>query len=368
MGTPFNRNATNGILAASLIALPFSLLAQTTEIALETDWRRANEAVGTFQRGHADVVKWERTNLPETSSESSTSGTPIPSAEAAVRIIWQAHPDLAVPLAQLGAPNVNRIAEGKWNELDQSLQRRVEGAGEVLEIATRGRNAWMEAVAAQQTLKHRRDMAAATAAAKDLGQRMVAIGNWSKVQLAPVELTAANARMDLRRAQYAVDRAQSNLIKTLGLTGLVAKLSLPQELPAIPSQPMSEIELQHRADAIGAQLPMAERMRNRALFGDALKAYQSAHALALESTEVVLKTREFVTEETLLHYNGMLKSVWELLDEVRNQSQATLDVINAQRDFWTAETDLQWVLQGGEPSSLVSLNGTGGDAPAATTH
>ena len=57
-----------------------------------------------------------------------------------------------------------------------------------------------------------------------------------------------------------------------------------------------------------------------------------------------------------------------LLDEVRNQSQATVDAIGAQRDFWLAEADLQWVLQGGEPDSFVSLGGAGGDAPTAAAH
>jgi outer membrane protein TolC len=96
-----------------------------------------------------------------------------------------------------------------------------------------------------------------------------------------------------------------------------------------------------------------------------MNAYLAAHALALDSQGDVLKTREFITEETVLHYNGMLKSVWDLLDEVRNQSQATVDAIGAQRDFWSAEADLQWVLQGGEPDSFVSLGGAGEVASAA---
>ena len=48
--------------------------------------------------------------------------------------------------------------------------------------------------------------------------------------------------------------------------------------------------------------------------------------------------------------------------------QATVDAIGAQRDFWLAEADLQWVLQGGEPDSFVSLGGAGGDAPTAAAH
>jgi len=115
-------------------------------------------------------------------------------------------------------------------------------------------------------------------------------------------------------------------------------------------------------------LPDAESLRNRALSKSAMNVYWAAHALAQDSQGDILKTREFITEETVLHYNGMLKSVWDLLDEVRNQSQATVDAIGAQRDFWIAETDLQWVLQGGEPDSFVSLGGAGGDAPTAAAH
>ena len=48
----------------------------------------------------------------------------------------------------------------------------------------------------------------------------------------------------------------------------------------------------------------------------------------------------------IIDYNGMLKSVWDLLDEVRNQSQATVDGIGAQRDFWIAEADLGMAMIG----------------------
>jgi len=131
---------------------------------------------------------------------------------------------------------------------------------------------------------------------------------------------------------------------------------------------MTAAELQKRAEAVRSHLPDAESLRNRALSKSAMNVYWAAHALAQDSQGDILKTREFITEETVLHYNGMLKSVWDLLDEVRNQSQATVDAIGAQRDFWIAEADLQWVLQGGEPESFVNLGGAGGEAPAAAAH
>ncbi|MBU4280580.1 MAG: hypothetical protein KKG11_09140 [Gammaproteobacteria bacterium] len=278
---------------------------------------------------------------------------------------WTVHRELARPLSKLGSKNVQLIAEGRSTELDPSLQRRVEDAGELLEVAAAGRKAWIEAVAAQQVLKHQRDMLEAAQAAHELGQRMVTVGNWSQLQLSPVQLAASTARMNLRRAQQVAAQAQSHLVKTMGQTGLQEAFSLPDQLPAIPAKPMAEADLQKRADAIRNQLPVAESLRNRALSKGAMNAYLAAHALALDSQGDVLKTREFITEETVLHYNGMLKSVWDLLDEVRNQSQATVDAIGAQRDFWIAEADLQWVLQGGEPDSFVSLGGAGEVASAA---
>lgn len=358
--------ATLQLLAAGIIFVPFAVSAQTPAPSQESDWRRANEAVGALKRGHADVLKWEQANSPaDPTPPTSTVAVAIPDFESAVRLAWRVHLDLVGPLAQLGPQNAQWIAQGRWTEIDPSLQRRVEGMGEILEVARAARKAWIEAVAAQQVLNHQRDLLEAAQAAHELGQRMVAVGNWSKLQLSPVQLAAASARMNFRRAQHTAALAQSKLVKTMGQMGLQDGYSLPEQMPAIPEESMRDADLQKRSDAIRKQLPVAEGLRNRALTKDAMHTYWTAHALAQESQGEVLKTREFITEETVLHYNGMLKSVWDLLSEVRNQSQATVDAIQAQRDFWLAEADLQWVLQGGEPDSFVPLGGAGAEAPAA---
>ena len=135
----------------------------------------------------------------------------------------------------------------------------------MLVMAAAGRKAWVEAVAAQQVLKHQRDMMEAAQAALELGQRMVTVGNWSKLQLSQVQLAASTARMNLRRAQQAAAQAQNKLVKTMGQTGLQDGFVLPDQLPAIPAQAMTEADLQKRADAIRNQLPGAESLRNRAL-------------------------------------------------------------------------------------------------------
>ncbi len=355
-------------LAASVLMIPMVLSAQTVPPSQESDWRRANDAVGAFKRGHADILKWEQANLPaEANQVAQIQGMAVPTMDDAVRRAWRVHPSLARVQSRLGLQNVQIIATGRWVDLDPSLQRRVEDMDELLEVATQARKAWVDAVTARQILRHRQTSLEAAQAANELGKRMVTVGNWSRLQQSPVQLAEASARMDLRRAQLAAAQAQSSLIKLLGLAGLETSLVLPDRLPDVPAMALTEAELQKSAAAIQGQLPNAEQLRNKALARSAINTYLAAHALALDSRDVVLKERVYITEETVLHYNGMLKSVWDLLDETRNQAQATADAISAQRDFWVAEADLQWVMQGGAPDSFVSLGGAA-EAPTAAAH
>ena len=63
----------------------------------------------------------------------------------------------------------------------------------------------------------------------------------------------------------------------------------------------------------------------------------------------------------------MLESVWGVLADVKARSQTVVAAIDAQRDALIAETDLQWVLQGGQPDAFVALGG-GEQATAAAGH
>ena len=268
-------------------------------------------------------------------------------------------------MSRLGAANVNALAQGRWTEVDASLQRRVPDMAELLEVAAQGRKAWVQAVAARQVWLQQRTALTAAEAASELGQRMVSVGNWSKLQQAQVQLAHSGARLNLLRARNAAAQAEAALVRTLGLTDPQAQVQLPDQLPALPAHTLTADQLDTRAAAITAQLPDIEAKRNTALVRQARLAYADSHALALAARDEVVQTRELIREETLLHYNGMLKSVWDVLAEVGNQSQAVIAAIEAQRDFWLAEADVQWVLQGGMPTSLVSLGGGGGGASAA---
>ena len=64
--------------------------------------------------------------------------------------------------------------------------------------------------------------------------------------------------------------------------------------------------------------------------------------------------RKTISDELLLRYNGMLASVFELLADSRDQIGAVNSAIDALKDYWLAQTDLQQAL--------------GGRLPVATMH
>lgn len=100
----------------------------------------------------------------------------------------------------------------------------------------------------------------------------------------------------------------------------------------------------------------AERIRETVVTAqsevrEAYSSYRTQHDLARHYREEIVPLRKKISDEMLLRYNGMLKSVFELLADSREQVMAVNGAIEAQRDFWIAEADLQMALIG-KPTSL----------------
>lgn len=62
--------------------------------------------------------------------------------------------------------------------------------------------------------------------------------------------------------------------------------------------------------------------------------------------DVVLPRRRRIVELTKLEHNAMLVGVYQLLEARQNEAQAQSDYIDAQREYWSARTDLDRALQG----------------------
>ena len=79
---------------------------------------------------------------------------------------------------------------------------------------------------------------------------------------------------------------------------------------------------------------------------ESYSAYRSSWDIARHYREEVVPIRKRIGEENLLRYNGMLIGVFELLADARAQIASVNNAIDALRDFWLAEADLQMALIG----------------------
>lgn len=84
---------------------------------------------------------------------------------------------------------------------------------------------------------------------------------------------------------------------------------------------------------------------------EAYAVYRTSYELARHYRDEVVPLRQRMSEENLLRYNGMLIGVFELLADAREQISSVTGAVEALRDHWLAETDLQTALTGRSPSA-----------------
>jgi len=332
--------------------------------------------------------------------------------------------------------------KSQWQNRQHELAK-LQAAQDIVRLATEVRKAWINAVAAQQSLQYLGDVREAAEAGAELARRMTRAGNFSRLQQAREQVFLADAAAQLARAQQRAHSAREQLTRLLGLWGTQAQYTLAARLPELPTQPaaLSDVEaraLRERldvraavaettyvADALGMvkttgyldgltlaykhsstvdgagereqkhgwelELPLplfdwgtarnaraealylqsAVRVRNVAVQArsEAREAYvgwRTAWDLARHYREEVVPLRRFIGDEVLLRYNGMLSSAWDLLGEMRTQSLAVNQALEAQRDFWLADAELQLTLTGTSPGALGALR-SGPSAPVAAS-
>lgn len=170
------------------------------------------------------------------------------------------------------------------------------------------------------------------------------------VRLARLEADAAALALDRMRANPFIDVLQAG-VQTQGHTGEPRRSGATVELD-IPlfdfgATRMARAEALHRqAQAQAAQVAIDARSDLR----EALAAYRTAHDLARHQRDVVLPLRRRISDETLLRYNGMLASPFELLADAREQITAVTVAVQALHDHWAAHTRLQAALAGAPAS------------------
>jgi outer membrane protein TolC len=125
-----------------------------------------------------------------------------------------------------------------------------------------------------------------------------------------------------------------------------------------------------RAEAIYLQSAnrVAETAINaRSEVRESYSAYVTNYDVAKHYRDEVVPIRKTISDELLLRYNGMLASVFELLADSRDQIGAVNSAIDALRDYWLAQTDLQQGLGGRLPPLAMAAAPFVSTAPQASS-
>jgi outer membrane protein TolC len=101
---------------------------------------------------------------------------------------------------------------------------------------------------------------------------------------------------------------------------------------------------------------------------EAYSAYRTAYDLARHYRDDIVPLRKRISDEKLLRYNGMLTSVFELLADSKDQIASVTGAVEALRDHWVAETNLQAALAGRSPGSAPAMSPSVAAASAQPAH
>jgi len=109
---------------------------------------------------------------------------------------------------------------------------------QILELAQHTRSAYVAMLAARESVAYHEQVNAAASASAELARRMVAAGNWNRVDQAREQAFELEAQQSLKRAQYAETASREKLIRLLALpnaSGADTPLHLAERLPELPS-------------------------------------------------------------------------------------------------------------------------------------
>jgi outer membrane protein TolC len=282
----------------------------------------------------------------------------------------------AMEAAEAGAELARRMAQvGNWSKLRQAREHAFY-ADAALAVAR------AEAAKVQARERLVRLMGLDSADALKLPDRLPALPE-SLPAMSNVEQQAMDTRLDLQTAKLQT----AALAKNLGLTRSTRLINV-LELGVINNS--SNVEPIQRGYEISFELPLFDWGESRVVAAEARyrqalertreiavnarsevrEAYamqRGQYAIAKHLRDEVVPLKKRISDENVLRYNGMLIGVFELLADARSQIVSVNAAIEAQRDYWLAESDLQMALVG-TPGMMAVTSASSAPAEAAGGH
>jgi outer membrane protein TolC len=155
-------------------------------------------------------------------------------------------------------------------------QAQIRMTAEVVDQVTRVRQAWVRAVAAEQSYKYAGQVLASAEASAELARRMESVGNFNKLTRARHQAFYADAATQLATAKQMAVSRQEELVRLLGLDELQAKqLVLPERLPNLPKTPMSAEDVAKQINQERLDVQQAKAALNAAAKAQGLKKVTS---------------------------------------------------------------------------------------------
>jgi outer membrane protein TolC len=263
--------------------------------------------------------------------------------------------------AQAGAELAGRMRKaGNWSALDQAREQAYH-AQTVADVT----HAQKAAVSAREKLTRLLGLSGEQAASYRLPDHLPDLPEAAR-ELADIEQLAVNERLDIQAARLDTEQTAA----TLGLTRTTRFINvldlgavrnseggtatrgyeLSLEIPLFDwgSARVARAEATYMQSVnLLAQAAVDARSEARESYAD----YRASYDLARHYRDNVVPLRKQISDETLLRYNGMLMSVFELLADAREQASAVSGYIGALKDYWTAQANLEAALGGRLPTN-----------------
>lgn len=387
-------------------------------------WRQANERVAEFPRGHIDLLRWEAANAPRATVDAAPAGPALGLADA-LRASLRQRPDLfthagmnPLAMARVRVAYAAHVRDLQHAWIDAvALQQRARHMAAVLDASRTGSELgarmvragnWSQARLMREQLQeagHWQAAADAALAARSATERLARLlGVWRGTdvdalaqrlpgalpalppQPAPGEgltedgIEAAALRSDpmLATERATTQRAVDALAPARWAAWQAATEAALQAMPepaGAPTTPphidnlslLRDEKLEHAAEQQAALLQQAAA--RRAMAREAWTDVRARHAGARHAEQVVSELQTALQQESLLRYNGMLESSWQLLGSARERIQALDAALAARRAYWRAMASWQAVLGGAAyAGGDASMGGTAATNTGAEGH
>lgn len=262
-----------------------------------------------------------------------TPAEPLRLAEA-IRLTLAQHPELIQRLVGI------RLAAPDWRRLSPEQRQALVARQRLIHAV---KTQFYQAQAAQEWAAVQAEVYEINAIATELSTRMRKAGNLNAFHLIEEQLKAESA---LHAAVVAHDRAvqeHEHLRQIMGFSAVSSALERPMDPsqhpvvtnPARTQLEMLLTELAHKevlsAPDLAARLSQARQVLSRhAMRAQQVEQYQHK----------ILPLRKQLLDEAVLHYNGMIIGVFDLLKEAEHHVQSVQKYLNARADLLRSESEV----------------------------